>query len=165
MKSAKEQIMDLLPQLSPMDRAEIRGALSGISKEVGQAEMHPDLLTDWVLLGIINYLTGRGELTSQFAAYELQRRKAFSSYQRKLPEVRSYLERLERQAITKTRHRPKLALLAARALAELLEARNIFSVNAMLSQIDKVPEAIERAYPGYASAGLFSFIINQVGDE
>lgn len=164
MASAKEQILALIPKLRAQDLRDVSAAIKVMETLHGGSDQ-PDLITDWLLSGIITYLAGAGWISSKGAVWDLRRRKSYQVYKRKLPDVMQYLVSIEKQANTRTRHRPKLAFLCARALVELLEQRNIMSVNAVLTQIDKLPEALNKAFPGYAPAGLFSFVLNLYEDK
>lgn len=162
--SAKDQIIALIPKLKPSEVADVRAALK-IVETLSSAAKEPDLITDWLLSGFITYLSRKGLLTSSGAVWELKRRQAYKTYVSKLPEVMRYLVRLERGISTTTRHRQQLSFLCARALAELLESWGVFSVGAMLTQVDKIPEALAFAYPGYAQAGMIGFLLLQVESD
>lgn len=154
----KEQIIGLLPKLNPRELAEVRNAV----KMLGQCEAAPeapDLISDWVLSGIITFLIRKGLIAERGAHLEMKRRDAYKTYIRKLPPIISFLAKLQDQAQIGKRQQPQLGFLCATALADLLEKRGYFSVSAMISQIDKLPEALEEAYPGWIGGGLFGMIV------
>jgi hypothetical protein len=159
MTAAKDQIIALLPKLDPQELAEVLAASKFVTT-LSSAPKEPNLTSDWLINGIASHLIGKGLIAAQGALWGLKKRDAYKSYLSKLPAVAAFLARLERdQAKTLSRHRPQLAVVCAQALADWLERRGIFSVSAMLSQIDKLPEALSEAYPGYVEAGLFGFVL------
>jgi hypothetical protein len=117
---------------------------------------------DWLFFGISAYLKKSGQLSgSQSAVYLLEKRKGYKTYREKRPSLDAYFADIDKQLTTVSAHKIRLAILCADALADLLTKRGVFSVNAMLTQIDKIPEALERMFPGYLRAGLMAFILEQ----
>ena len=159
MTAAKDQIIALIPKLGPAELAEVQAALKFNGAMQGASDAPLLMSSDWVLNGIATYLIRRGLIEAQGALWGLKKRDAYKAYIHKLAPVAAFLARLEGQVKTHTRHRPQLAAICATALADWLEKRSIFSVSTMLSQIDKLPEALDEAYPGYVKAGLFSFVL------
>jgi len=125
----------------------------------GPTPAAPSLYDDWVLSGIATYLVRKGLVSERNAMHDLKRRDAYKIYLSKLPALMCFLTKVEQDNKLGRRHRVTVAFLCARSLGDLLAHRNYFSVGAMLSQIDKIPEALDQAYPGYISAGLFGFIL------
>lgn len=160
--SAKDEIIRLITQLRPEDVPEVKAALSLVAAAKSAPRMAEDISSDWLLFGIVRYLSRRGLMVEQESMLEMSRRTAYKTYREKKPPVMQYLTRIERQLDTHSKHRPTLALICAIALAEFLEHRAVFGVSAMLSQIDKIPEALERAYPGYINAGLLRFVLSSL---
>ena len=159
MTSAKAQIVALLPKLAPAELAEIITAAK-LAGSLGAIEPQPSLHSDWVLDGIATYLIRKGLLAPAGAIQSLRRRDAYKPYLSKLPAVAVFLARLERDQLGgKSRYRTQLGLVCADALADLLQKRGYFSVSGMLSQIDKLPEALDEAYPSYIESGLFGMFL------
>lgn len=162
--SIARQILTSIPKLQFRDIPKIKQALNAL-EALGGSGIQEGESPDWLLLGIALYLTKRGTLSGKNAIYQLQKRRAYKQYREKLPAVMGYLSRIEVHIGSSTRARPQLAFLAARALADLMTDWKVFGVTTMLSQIDKIPEALERAYPGYIAAGLFGFVLNRERNE
>lgn len=154
----KEEILILLPKLSPEDLAEVQIALR-FAGTLTAASKEPDLHSDWVLNGIATYLIRKGLIPQQGAIQALRRRDAYKGYLGKLAGVMPFLTRLEGFAGTLTRHRPRLAIVLADALASWLERRGMLTVSGMLQHIDKIAEAVDESYPGYVESGLFGMIL------
>lgn len=160
MATAKDQVIALLPKLNAKELAEVRTAVKMLGAlDGGPAPAAPTQGDDWVLSGIATYLVRRGLLPEGKAFMELKRRDAYKQYLTKLPALMGFLTKLEQDNKLGKRHRVTVAFLCARSLGDMLERRNYFSVSAMLSQIDKIPEGLDNAYPGYVQAGLFGFIL------
>lgn len=160
MSTPKSQIIALLPKLTHAELAEVRTAIKMLGAlDGGPAPAAPTQGDDWLLSGIATYLVRRGLLPESKAFFELKRRDAYKQYLSKLPALMGFLTKLEQDNKLGRRHRITVAFLCARSLGDMLERRNYFSVGAMLSQIDKMPEALDNAYPGYIEAGLFGFIL------
>lgn len=159
----KDQIIGLLPSLTPAERKQVASAialLGGLESPLG-----PSVTDDWILAGIISYLVRRGLLAEQGALFGLKRRDAYKTYMQKMPAIVAFFARIETQSGLYKRHRPMLALLAARALGDLLIERGIFSVGAMLTQIDRIPEAMDRAFPDYIACGMLGMVLKQSHEE
>lgn len=158
----KQQIIAFLPNLSAADLAEVATALK-LTQSLTGSTSGPTARAlaedDWLLAGIVAHLSRVNLLTGENSLFELKRRGAYKEYLKKNAQVKGFLLTLEKQLKSSTRHRPQLALLCAQALHELLESRGYFSVSAMLSQIDKLPEALDSSFPGYISGGLLQYIL------
>lgn len=114
---------------------------------------------DWLFEGIYQCLYKRGMLTRSGGRYTLINSGGYKKYLEQREAVAEYLADVERQLPTKTRHRPVLARVFAEAMASYLESLRVFGITQMLSQIDKLPAAVEKAFPGYIASGLLSAIL------
>lgn len=160
--SVKDDVIAALPKLSAADRAEVQTAIKMLGALDGGPEpAAPSVGDDWLLSGIATYLVRRGLLPESKALFELKRRNSYQQYLQKLPSLVLFLTRLEQENRLTKRHRITVAFLCARSLGSMLERRNYFSVSAMLSQIDKIPEALDEAFPGYIASGMFGFILQR----
>jgi hypothetical protein len=153
--NAKDQIIKLLPSLTARDVQDVRQAMKSLGF-TPQAEVRS---SDWLLDGYATYLAKRGLVPQNNTIYHLQKRTSYKQYRAKVDDVMSHLAMIESQVKSVTRHRPRLAYLCARSLAELLESWNRFSVANMLTHVDKIPEALTKSYPGYYESGMFSFVL------
>ena len=156
-----DQAVDLLHRMGPTDLAQVRQHINAMSS-LGAAIPKPEETTnDWVLEGFANYMVKHQLLSPSSPLFALRKREAYKQYIAKLPALMAFLKGVEAQLPTKTKHRPQLAYLIAGALADYLRERSYFSCSAMLSQIDKVPEALDLALPGYVGAGLIAFVLRE----
>lgn len=164
MSEQLDKILSLIPSLSITEHENVRTALKAsaafLSQQGPSIEAEQKLETDWLFTGLVDYMVGRGVVAKRHAELSLSRRRSFKTYQAKRADLSEYLAALEQQAKTYTRHRVLLGHLCASSMAILLEQRAIFSVSAMLTQIDKLPEAIDAQFPGYLSAGLFQYVLD-----
>lgn len=161
MTTIREQILSLVPRLESRHYPEVIGAL----KQVGIGAKEDTNNDDWLLDGLARYLSHKGLIVSGYKGLnDLRRRNAYKTYLQKRASVIPYLLALERQSNT-TRHRLQLAWLCARALTDLMDDWDAFKkypVSMTLTQIDRIPEALTRAYPGYKEAGLYRFVLRQL---
>lgn len=160
--AVKDQVISLLPKLSAAELVEVGMAVRMLGNlDGGPAPSGPSISEDWVLSGIATYLVRKGLLPEKHAMLDLKRRNAYQQYLLKLPALMLFLNKLQADNGLGRRHQVTLSFLCARSLGDMLSDRNYFSVAAMLSQIDKIPEALDLAYPGYARAGMFGFVLKQ----
>ena len=139
--------------LSDGDVADVQRAIN-IRKSAKPKQMQAN--KDWLLEGFIDLLTRRGLIITDG---ELLRKEAYQTWCKHLPRVLDWLESLEKTQGLSVDDRPKLALLCAQAMADYLEARDLFKVATMLSQSDRIPEALDCAFPGYISCGLLGLAV------
>lgn len=161
------QIIAAIPKLTPADLAKVEAAIKAAKNFVGSTQQSPaEYGSDALLNGIGQYLVNRKLLASMGKVIGLTYRDAFKQYRAKAPNVIDYLGQLLSGADAERRAAAwaKLTFLSAQALGAWLEKRKLMSVSTMLSQIDKIPEALEEAYPGYASAGMVRFLLEMSGD-
>lgn len=161
--TAKDDIIAALPRLSAKERGEVQLAIKMLGALDGGPSPADTTVAsdDWVLSGIATYLVRRGLIPERTGIHDLRRRDAYKQYLTKLPSLMGFLTKLEYDNKLTRRHRVTVSFLCARSLGDILEKRNYFSVGAMLSQIDKMPEALDQAYPGYIAANLFGFILQR----
>lgn len=163
--TAKGAVLAALPKLTPAELVEVRGAVTMLLGRGPGQDTGGITGDDWLLAGIADYLVRRGLLAKRHAQIALGRRAAYKHYVEKRVAVIQFLEQVEKNNGLGLRDRITLSFLCARALANLLTRRNVFSPGAMLTQIDKIPEALDHDFPGYASSGLFGFVLrNQTKD-
>jgi hypothetical protein len=170
--SAKGDLLKAIAGLSASDAREVAKAAeaharmlsgNGLDKcDKNSLTKESSIMDDWLFFGISAYLKKSGQLSgSQSAVYLLEKRKGYQTYRKKRPSLDAYFADIDKQLTTVSAHKIHLAILCADALADLLTKRGVFSVNAMLTQIDKIPEALERMFPGYLRSGLMAFILEQ----
>lgn len=151
----KAQIINVIRNnvLSDDDVADVQRAINNRnSAKPKQVQANKD----WLLEGFVDLLTRRGLIV---ADGELLRKEAYQTWCKHLPRVLGWLGGLEKTQGLSVNDRPKLALLCAQAMADYLEARDLFKVATMLSQSDRIPEALDCAFPGYISCGLLGMVV------
>jgi len=153
----RDEILALITKISPAERRDVMVAIKGLDQFEGrpapsQAASGQDLL----LAMIAGYLAQRGIPVS---VNELRRRNAFVTYKAKLPALMDFVADLEKRSDLGSKHRRLLMFLIARALGDMLTKRGYFSTGAMLTNINKIPEALDEAFPGYVKAGGFRLLL------
>lgn len=165
--ASKDEILRALPKLKGPELAEVARAvkallsLSNYEADKFVTSIVDTGVDDFLLQGIAHYLEKEGVTGSgSRAVYHLTRMDGYKHYKDKRPDLDIFLKKLLSSQGTKgNRHQAQIAYLCASALADLLRARKIFSVGAMLTQVNKIPEALDAAFPGYVQGGLFGFIL------
>lgn len=145
-----------LTSASPAQLKEIRAKINGLL-ELGASS--PAVKTDdWLWDGLVEELSSRGLLHAG-AVGSLQRTKAFRTYTAKAGAVRVFLLRA---APGLPQKQPVLQALGRRVAYCLAEAVSVWaplSPSFLLTNIDKVPEAVDQCFPGYAAAGLLDKLV------
>lgn len=165
----KDQIISMLPKLNPKELGDIAVAVKALCAIDGLKNnvvpQGTEAADDKLLDAIAQCLIAQGLVDrSSHAAYHLTRRNAYQSYRPKRAEVGMFIIRLAESLGTRgNRYMPQICFLCAESLADLLKHRNILSPSTMLSQIDKIPEALDAAFPGYVESGLFGFLLLNAG--
>lgn len=160
----KETILSLLPKLSPEELKVVKTSIQAVeglllgtsSTRIVQSE----LSEDWLLQGLLSYMQTRGSLSSKGKAfYMMKSGSSYRAYIDRKPVFYEWAARVEKGLRTTTRHRTQLAYVCAMALGNYLDDLNIYSVPTMLKNVDKIPEAMEKAFPGYMVGNLLPFVI------
>lgn len=150
-----DEILRRLPNLAPADLAKValridflRGAAPGKNKS---AEY------DWLLEGFLVELRKRG----LWAGNAVPKKLMSPHYVEKAGEVKAFLlEGLNRVKLNSAEHL-SLGALAGRVLAAYLSKAKInVTLKVLLLNVDKVPLALEAAFPGYWSAKLLAFCLS-----
>ena len=154
----KAQIIALLPRLTQAELREVQTAIKATNTLSGPDI--PEVEDDWLLGAIGVYLARKALIPERGSLYHVRGHKmAYKTYLKKLPGVMPFLTKLESDAGLTRRNRPMLGFLCARALADQLANQSFFSVSTMMTMIDRIPEALDASFPGYAAAGLFGVVI------
>lgn len=149
MSPALETVLRELPHLKPEEIAKVRsrlGAAASFSKAAPIEEI------DYLFDGVQCELRRRGLLGRNAV---LPRRVVPVGYEQAASEVRDHLG----QSVGSLSSLDRVALgqLAARELAAYLERGKIpISPKTLLTNIDKIPSAIDASFPGYLEAGVLS---------
>lgn len=152
-----ETILGLLPRLSAKDREQVRQRLIALATlDLGPKARDHDP-TDWLLDGIVAELTARGLETSIPPKGAWPKLLQWKQYCAARPGLESWAVK---RAPTFTRTDwAVFGLTAARVLATHLTAFTEVNIRTMLAHANELPEALQRAFPGYAESRLLGFII------
>lgn len=112
---------------------------------------------DWLLAGLIQVLNDRGLESTIPANFRIKNNRSFAAYTTQADRVMQLLS----QAIPNMSATERLGIgvLAARALADYLQEWSSVSLESMLRNVSRIPEAIDAAFPGYIGSGLLSFVL------
>lgn len=151
------EVLKRLPLLSAAELLQVQQRIVALGCLTVQAVAAPKDF-DWLLAGITSELRQRG----LWAQKVIPARIVPSRYKEEAPLIRSYL--LEGWSPTPNAPRANeltiLGTLAANALAERLRRAQVpVSVKTLLNNVDKVPAALDDAFPGYWSNKLLRFCV------
>lgn len=155
-RSSLQEILRQLPSLTKKELEEIRlkaGALLSLSSEAP-----PSALTeDWLLDGITLELRRRG---LWLRTYPIPKKLLPDGYSAKASAVRSHLLKGVGTTVVNPAQRMSLGELAGSALADFLLRRKVpVGPKTLLGNVEKVPGALEEAFPGYWEQGLLGFCL------
>lgn len=157
-----DEVIKLLPKLTPEELQKVHVRVKGYLSVAGGATGRVTSDTpnfhnndhDWLMDGIYSELRRRGLLGEK---QRLPKSVIPSTYEAKAAGVRMLL--LSYQKDKSGRLCAALGQTAARALAEYIELDLKFTVSPkmMFMLVDKIPVALDTAFPGYLTAGLLPF--------
>lgn len=108
---------------------------------------------DWVLMGICDYM--RSNQLDLAGVQQLTSGKHYDTYKEKLPSLHRYLKSAGNKNVQRALLRLGIGLLHF----DLVAIGLAVSSRLLMAHIHRVPGVINRAFPGYAQAGLLSMII------
>jgi hypothetical protein len=148
-----EQMKTALPQLTPNQLKDLSNRCKALlSRETPEV--------DWLLEGIIEELKLKSIPIP--AMSKVIASNVFPSYSEKSKVVR---ELLESQASLTRLQKRQLAKICTQCLVAYIQKFTDVSLATVMLYIDRMPVAIERAFPGYLASNLLLFIIrNPVRD-
>lgn len=139
-----------------------RGELEQLRQRIGFYLQHPAVPApapveeeDWLLVGIFTELQRRGVEGPR--AFRIRRTTSYAGFETQSVRVRSLL--LQAAPGLTAVERRALGEVAADALARRLDGWRDVNRDNMLMNVSKVPEAVERCYPGYLGAGLLAAVV------
>lgn len=163
-----KKIVGQLPQMSRADRMRLRVALDFVDggKTKQRAESVARSTDDWILPGIGRELRRRGLVTGKLSSEQISRAAPnyradaalfCSRYQKRFQRERPGLRHAELVG---------LGIVFARALADYLPGvlpPNVgLGLRTMLSNVSKLPDAIEASFPDYLQCGMILALIGDV---
>lgn len=151
-----ESVKQSLTSYSPKQLNELKArcsALLSISKQ-------PETNEDWLLEGVFAEIKSRGIPIPPMSKLRLD--NSFKSYSQKSEVIRTLLE--SQGDLTKLQKR-QLAIICTKCLAAYLDNFTEVSLHSVFTFVDRIPEALERSFPGYLSSHLLLFILKGGNNE
>lgn len=149
-----QELLRCLPELSKTDLEKVRHRvqlLSGSSPTIANTRENQE---DWLLMGFGHELRRRGLLAGKIWTNLLPK-----SWEEKSSPVREFLIKGTSQKLTTT-ERISLAQLSADSLAEYLTRASVtVSPKTLFNNVEKVPLALDHAFPGYWGAKKLGFCV------
>lgn len=150
-KITYDQVKQAIPDLSAREIKDLYNRVKVLLK----AEPAVDD-TDWLLDGILSELRGNGIYVPAFS--KIKSLPIYSSYAEKSEQLRTVLEK---QGVATKIEKRQLAIICSKCLIEYLKSFTDVSLHTMLLHIDYIPQALERAFPGYLSSRMLTFLLNK----
>lgn len=156
-----KDILRALPSLGPEALENVRKRCVALQSISGAPATKADLEVerDWLLQGILAELRGRGLGRTIPSGFRIKSMKTFQGYPQRAERVRDWIEGA--LPTMTPGEKKKMGWLLAAALAAYLEPWAGVSLQSMLINVAKAPEALEKSYPGYIQAGLLGFILGR----
>lgn len=110
--------------------------------------------SDWLLEGIVYELRLHGIVIP--STDKITKLSDYPAYSEKSDNLRALLED---QGINSRIEKRQLAIICAKCLIEYLKDFTDVSLPTMMRFIDHLPQAIERAFPGYLQCGMLPFML------
>lgn len=150
-----QDLLAKLPGLSADELKQVKARVDALLSLAGAAD--PAYDDDWLTAGLFSELERRGLLSSKAPRQRLLKSVATKAFYTKSAELRRLLT--DRAGATlNTAELYALGRVAARALADSFYNTPV-ALKTLMMNIDKVPAALDAAYPGYLEAGLLRMVI------
>lgn len=150
-----KQIIASLGALSRSELKQLRQRVGFYLQHPASSVPAPVEDEDWLLRGIFAELQRRGVEGER--AFRIRRSASYASFEAQSIRVRALL--LQAAPGLSAVERRALGEVAAGALARRLEGWRDVNRENMLMNVSRVPEAVERCYPGYLGAGLLAAVV------
>lgn len=159
-------VLRMIPNLTSVEKAQALARLKATSLGVdgGRALAEVPDAADWLLEGMYFELRRRGLLGAQERVPARQVQRLAPDWNSAAGAVRKLLA--ERLRYFGAAHSPRYAIMlslgnvAARALADYLEAGQVpIGLKVLLTNVGKVPQAIDRSFPSYLESGMLHCLV------
>lgn len=159
-----QPILEALPKLKPGELLQVEQRVIALKQFLPAPKMRDHNPTDWLLDGIIMELEARGLGASIPPKGAFPRLKPWKDYLRVRPDLQHWAN--QRAGVTFTRTEwAVFGTLAARILANHLASFTEVNIRTMLVHVDELPEAFQKAFPGYAESRFLGMLIRAQGRE
>jgi len=149
-------IQDIIWAIPSLNRKELETVKKTVQYHLGKkASSNSIEEEDWLLAGLLAELRRRG-IANKGDGFRIKKLSSFASFQTKSIEIRSLLE--ESAPSLNIIERKYLGEIAAYELANYITWYDI-SLNVLLENINLIPLAIEKSFPGYMSSKMLGIII------
>ena len=148
-----ETVLMIIPTLKPDEQLEVKKRVDFLLSSILTHPSRP-VQDDWLTEGIVTELIRRGSLHKGMD----WKKVAPKGYNKSVENVREFLSRAVRKPLN-TAEKYALGRLVARALSDYLANTPGFGLKVVLQNVNKVPEALDASYPGYAASGMLGMLI------
>ncbi len=149
-KLTYSQVKQAIPDLNEREIKDLYNRCKALIK----IDTTPD--DDWLLEGVIQELRNQGIYVPAFS--KIKTLPTYAAYAEKSEQLRTILER---QGISSKLEKRQLAAITAKCLIEYLRSFTDVSLHTMMAHIDNIPQALERAFPGYLRANMLMFLLKK----
>ena len=155
-----DAVLSCLPKLSASDLLKVKNkaqALLSLSGGAFAASADEEPAIDYLLEGIFHELHRRGLLRKDG---RIPAKAWPSGYRTKAANTRALLEENIGKPLSE-KEKLQLGRVAAEVLARYLQHKAPISANVLMSNVDKIPQALDAALPGYLQSGLLIVVLKR----
>jgi hypothetical protein len=159
-KTDYEMLAERISELTLQQAIDLRRKLNFLKDQKADGDDHDD----WLLKGIFKVLNDRGLGHTIPSNFRIKSSKSFGGFATQSERVRTFLDK----AIPNMNVMEQTILgnLCAITLANLIESwdREV-SLETMLFHIGRIPEALERSFPGYIQSRMLRLLVRRRQDQ
>lgn len=147
-----------LPLATPEQLGKIRERLALLSSgqvDAGTASKEEE---DWLLDGIIEIRAAAG-LMKRSDLVGVRRSRSYPTYEPKAKAMRAFI--VSKLGNVSPTQKVALGRLLAGALIDYLANMELTTLSAILNNVDKLPDAIHQAYPGYLESKMLIYLVER----
>lgn len=164
-----EDALSLVKRMPPEDRLQLETYLRSLRAQdpgAGNVAESPEAVStssgvDDCIVELVHYLNGSGVLSaqpSQRFVNEFKNSARGKSSVRKFEELWKYMEKYAPERLTR---RALLRIAYAMLFEKIQKYSPSVTLTQMANRVDEIPGCLDRAFPGYAKAGLLAIAVNR----
>ena len=159
------KVIELLSKLSSEELEKVRLHIIARPDYIGRSKRKnvnlQEVNDDYLLSGILHEMEVRGMQDLIPSNFYIKNKSSFNSYWEGSKSVREHLEL--KLINMNTSERLILGRICSRSLAKEVIQFAPIGLDSMLNNVRKIPEALDKSFPGYIEAGLIGFLLQVRG--
>jgi hypothetical protein len=159
-KDEYQDLLEKLPELTQEQMADIRRRVRFLKEDKSNGVPEQD----WLLDGILSVLKERGLEPVLPSPFRIRNSRSFGGFETQSDRVRNFLD-IAIPNMNVMEHKI-LGRLCAIVLAKMLDEWPIeVSLDHMLFHISRIPEALDKSFPGYIESGMLHLLVRRRQDS